>query len=80
MAGTVVKTINDFYRHADKEKARNIEEGLLLSDRQRSILDMFYHRKFGVTDIAERLCTSQWTVYRELGSIRSKLSAKMSEP
>lgn len=69
----MVRTVNEFYRHTDKLTAQRVEDALMLTDRQRSILDLFYHRRYSVGDIADRLCTSQWTIYRELCAIRSKL-------
>ena len=71
-----VRAVNELYRRALRSEVECLEDGLLLTDRQRTVLDMYYHRKRNRGFIADTLGASQTTVSRELAEIRSKLEEK----
>ena len=68
-----VKTVNKFFREADKVSVNVLKAKMLLSDRQSIIFDMYYLRGNDVGFIADSLCVSGIVINRELYKIRKKI-------
>lgn len=79
MVRRIVRKVNGFYRTVDARLIEETENGLIISDRQRQIMNMYYHRRHDVGFIADYLSISQRTVSRELASIRVKLAANIRD-
>lgn len=68
-----VKDINKFFKTAIKSDLDNINEELLLSDRQDKIFHMYYIRKLDLNFIADELGVCPLVISNELKTIRKKL-------
>ena len=68
-----VKAINSFFRTAIKSEVDQLQEVLLLSDRQERIFRMYYIRKLDINFIADELGICSDVVNRELKTIRRKV-------
>lgn len=67
------KRINKFFRNAVKKDIDNVKDSIILSERQKKILEMFYIQKQGIDFIADTLCVCRMVVNNELKTIRMKL-------
>ena len=68
-----VRAVNTFFKNATKEDVENIMDSILLSDRQGEIFSMFYVKKLDAGHIAEKFNVTEYVIYKELVSIRSKV-------
>lgn len=73
MGYDTARAVKRFYDTASKAEASALEAGLMLTDRQRKVLDMYYHRGACVGFIADTLGFSQLVICKELARIRQKL-------
>lgn len=70
----IIKKINDFFRNAIKKDIDKIDSELILSERQRTIFEMFYLKKQNIDFIADSLCVCRMVVNNELKTIRIKIA------
>lgn len=71
----LVRTINDFFRHATVADVNKIRSEIILSDRQKDIFERYYIKKQTVSFIADTLCIGPRVVRTELSKIREKIQA-----
>lgn len=69
----LVLRINKFFRVATKNEVNSVIDQLVLTDRQRTILTMFYIQKQSIDYIADEIGFCSNVVDRELQTIRKKL-------
>lgn len=73
-----VKQINLFFKSATKENVDSILEQIILSDRQKTIFEMFYLRKKDIGYIADTLNVCRVVIDKELKAIREKIISTKS--
>lgn len=67
------RAVNTFFKEAIRSEVDTLVENLMLSDRQKSIYEMFYVRKLDIDFIADSLGCCSRVVQRELRIIRKKI-------
>lgn len=72
MSATVLE-INKFFRFAPKSDIDKLLENMILTERQKGIVEMFYIKKQGRGFTADKLFISESEVSKELRLIRSKM-------
>lgn len=70
----IIKKINDFFRKAIKKDVDSLYAGLILSERQKQIFEMFYLKRQSIDFIADTLCVCKMVVNNELKAIRYKIA------
>lgn len=67
------RRINAFFKNAVKSEVEQVVDGIILSERQEKIFNMFYIKKQDIGYIADSLNVCQTVVNTELSSIRQKI-------
>ena len=75
---SIVKQINLFFKNANKESVNNVLDQIILSDRQKTIFEMFYLRKKDIGFIADNLNVCRVIIDKELNTIRQKIISTKS--
>lgn len=73
MGYDMARAVRRFYDHACKDEVESLEGRLLLTDRQKRIVELYYHRGYDITHVADSIGASSRTVGRELSLIRTKI-------
>lgn len=68
-----VKKINRFFANANRKEVESVLSEMILSERQRTVLEMYYLQRKDVNFIADSLYVSAGVIKNELSRIRSKL-------
>ena len=74
-----VRAVNGWFRSANKSDLDRMLSEIILSERQRKVLEMFYVRKLDIEFIADTLCVSKTVVNVELREIRRKICASIRQ-
>ena len=69
-----VRLVNSFFKNADRSDVEKIISKILLSDRQKSILDMYYIRRLNVNFIADTMFVCERVIKKDIKAIRDKIA------
>lgn len=69
-----VRLVNSFFKNADRSDVEKIISKILLSDRQKSILDMYYIRRLNVNFIADKMFVCERVIKKDIKTIRDKIA------
>lgn len=73
-----VKKLNSFLKSASKAYLESAMSGILLSERQENVFNLYFIKKKDVNFIADALCVSPRVIGREIYSIRSRILSYLS--
>lgn len=69
-----VKIINSYFRTATRAEVDTLLEKIVLSERQRTVFDMYYMKKKDVGFISDTLGYCPSVITNELSAIRAKIA------
>lgn len=69
-----VRKVNGWFRSATRADVEELMSRIILSERQRRVMEMFYIRGMDIGYIADTLCVSRSVVSVELRAIRDRIA------